>query len=193
MSATADLAMEREQDARIADALARERPRLRQWLRRHVDAGDVEDVLQDVFYELVLAYRLARPIEQVGAWLFRVTRNRVIDLFRRRGTEARAEPPRALADDAEPASWEELLPARDGGPDAVYARAVLLAEIDEALAELPEEQREVFLAHEVEGLTFREMAALSGVSINTLLARKRYAVLHLRRQLRALHDDFENP
>ncbi len=188
---TQELHVEREQDARIAAALERERPRLLGWLRRHLaDPAEVEDVLQDVFYELVLAYRLSKPIEQVGAWLFRVARNRLTDLFRRRRTEN--------VGDREPVgagtvpAWEERLPSREAGPEAVYAHALLLDEIDQALAELPAEQREVFLAHEVEGLSFREMAALSGVGINTLLSRKHYAVLHLRKRLQALHDEFES-
>jgi RNA polymerase sigma factor (sigma-70 family) len=187
-----ELGMEHEQDVALQAALEREGPRLVRWLRRQLaDPALVEDVLQDVFYELVLAYRLSRPIGQVGAWLFRVARNRVTDLFRRRTVERRAEP-RPFGDDESAASWEERLPSLAAGPDAAYAHALLLDTIDEALAELPAEQREVFLAHELEGLSFREMSALSGVPLNTLLSRKRYAVLHLRQRLRDVHEDFRS-
>jgi RNA polymerase sigma factor (sigma-70 family) len=181
-----------EQDRRIAETIERESARLRNFIRRRVpDREDAEDLLQDVFYELVLAYRLVKPIEQAGAWLFRVARNRIIDRFRKKKTEPRSV---ARTEDAEEGSagpLEDLLPSPDAGPEAAYARRVLLDEIDAALEELPEEQRFVFVAHELEGKTFRELAAETGVPVNTLLSRKHYAVLHLRRRLRSIYDDFK--
>lgn len=169
--------MTREQDRRISDVVTRERSRLRNFIRRRVpDPFDAEDILQEVFYELVEANRLLMPVDHVSAWLFRVARNRIIDLFRKKKPE-RLE-------------LEELLPATDGGPDAVYARHELLDELESALDELPKEQRDVFVAHELEGRSFKELAAASGVSVNTLLSRKRYAVQHLRRRLQEIHDEF---
>jgi|SRR5208337_2149613 len=179
-----------EQDERISEAIDRERPRLRNFIRRQVgDQSDAEDILQDVFYELVEAYRLMKPVEQVTAWLFRVARNRITDLFRSKRREAlRREP--AVAEDGETLQLEDLLPARDAGPDAAYARTVLLEELDAAVDELPEEQREVFIAHEVMGTSFKELAAQTGVSVNTLLSRKHYAVLYLRERLQAIYNEF---
>ena len=178
-----------EQDQRISDAIARERPRLRNFIRARVaDPGDAEDILQDVFYELVAAYRLMQPVEQVGAWLFRVARNRIIDLFRKKKLEAlKAD---TITKDGEALLLEDLLPSPEAGPEAVYARGVLLEELDTALDELSEEQREVFIAHEIEGRSFKELAAETGVGVNTLLSRKHYAVLHLRRRLRAIYQDY---
>jgi RNA polymerase sigma factor (sigma-70 family) len=177
-----------EQDQRISEAIAREQPRLRNFIRRRVaDPGDAEDILQDVFYELVAAYRLMQPVEQVGAWLFRVARNRIIDLFRKRKREAGAT---RAADSEEVLRWADLLPSPDAGPEALFARSVLMDELDAALDELPEEQREVFIAHEIEGRSFKELAAETGVSVNTLLSRKHYAVLHLRKRLQAIYDEF---
>jgi RNA polymerase sigma factor (sigma-70 family) len=179
--------MQDDQDRRIAEALERDESRLRGFIRRRVpDRSEVEDVLQDVFFELTAAYRLAQPIDQVGAWLFRVARNRITDLFRKK----RPEPLRGT-DDEDAVGLEDLLPSPDAGPDAIYARKVLLEELAEALEQLPPEQRDVFLAHEVEGRTFKELAAETGISINTLLARKRYATLHLRRSLQAIYADFK--
>ena len=176
------------QDREIADAVARERPRLRNFIRRRViDQDEAEDILQDVFEELVEAWRLPEPIEQVGAWLFRVARNRIIDRFRKR-----KETP--LPDHAEDDSEYRLdlaLPSPDAGPEAAYARAVLLDTLRAALDELPANQREVFIAHELDGRSFKEMAAATGIGIDTLLARKRYAVLHLRERLRSSWDGFE--
>jgi RNA polymerase sigma factor (sigma-70 family) len=169
--------MTAEQDRRISQAMAREESRLRAFIRRRVaDARDAEDVLQDVFYEFVEAVRLTAPIDQVGAWLFRVARNRITDLFRKRK-------PEALVD---------LLPSPDGGPEAELLRGMVLEEIEAALDELPAEQREVFIAHELEGRSFKELAAETGLSINTLLSRKHYAVLHLRRRLRDVYDEFND-
>jgi RNA polymerase sigma factor (sigma-70 family) len=182
-----------EQDQRISDAVSREQSRLRNFIRRRVpDPGDAEDILQDVFYELVEAYRMMKPVEQVTAWLFRVARNRITDLFRKKTREAlRNEPPR-IAEDGEELLLEELLPSRDAGPDAAYARSVLLQELDEALDELPPEQREVFVAHELMGYSFKELAEQTGLSVNTLLSRKHYAVLLLRERLQDLYDEFRN-
>jgi RNA polymerase sigma factor (sigma-70 family) len=177
-----------EQDRRISQAVAREGSRLRAFIRRRVaDAGDAEDILQEVLYELVEAVRLTAPIEQVGAWLFRVARNRIIDLFRKRPPETS----RDVSVEDETFALGDLLPATGGGPEAELARGVLLEELEAALDELPEEQRKVFIAHELEGRSFKELAAETGVSVNTLLSRKHYAVLHLRRRLRDIHDEFQ--
>jgi RNA polymerase sigma factor (sigma-70 family) len=179
-----------EQDQRISETIVREQARLRNFIRRRVpDRSDAEDILQDVFSELVEAYRLMQPIEQVGAWLFRVTRNRITDLFRKKKPEALQDQPVA-ARDGEALTLEDMLPSRDGGPEEAYLRSVLLEEIDEALDELPEEQREVFLAHEFEGRSFKELAAETGLSVNTLLSRKHYAVIYLRRRLQGIYDEF---
>jgi RNA polymerase sigma factor (sigma-70 family) len=178
--------MTSEQDRRISQTVAREGSRLRRFIESRVpDAADAEDLLQEVFYELVEAVRLLKPIEQVGAWLFRVARNRIIDRFRKREPEGLRD---VSIDDATFA-LDELLPSSEAGPDAVFARGVLLEEIGAALDELPEEQRDVFVAHEIEGRSFKELAAETGVSINTLLSRKHYAVIHLRRRLRDIYDD----
>jgi RNA polymerase sigma factor (sigma-70 family) len=179
-----------ERDRRISEVVEREQARLRRFIRRRVpDSRDAEDVLQDVFSELVEANHLLMPIEHVTGWLFRVARNRITDLFRRKKPESRGDAVPA-DDDEERVRWEELLPSAEGGPDAVFARNVLLDEIEMALDELPEEQREVFVAHELEGRSFKEMAAETGVSVNTLLSRKRYAVLHLRERLQAAWNEF---
>jgi RNA polymerase sigma factor (sigma-70 family) len=187
------LALERtqgEQDRRISEAVEREQARLRNFIRRRVaDRGDAEDILQEVFYEFVEAYRLMKPIEQAGAWLFRVARNRIIDFFRKKRPGSLSEPV-AVADDGEALLLEDLLPSPEAGPDAAYARNVLIEELDEALGELPEEQCQVFMAHEIEGRSFKELASETGLSVNTLLSRKRYAVLHLRRRLQAIHEEF---
>jgi RNA polymerase sigma factor (sigma-70 family) len=179
-----------EQDQRILEAVEREQARLRNFIRRRVaDQGDAEDILQDVFYEFAAAYRMMKPVEQATAWLFRVARNRITDLFRRKKREARSEPA-AIAEDGETLQWEDLLPSPDAGPEAAFARRMLLEELDAALDELPDEQREVFIAHELMGYSFKELAAQSGLSVNTLLSRKHYAVLHLRQRLQAIYDEF---
>ena len=184
--------MTEEQNHRIAETVEREQGRLRNFIRKRVlDESDVEDILQDVFYELVQAYRLMQPLEQVGAWLFRVARNRIIDRFRGRQQEAAGISLSSGLEEAERFPWEDLLPSRDASPEAAYARQVLMEEIDAALDELPEEQREVFIAHEFEGRSFRELAAATGLSVNTLLSRKHYGVLYLRRRLRAIYDEFK--
>ncbi|HUK13660.1 MAG TPA: sigma-70 family RNA polymerase sigma factor [Thermoanaerobaculaceae bacterium] len=180
-----------DEDERISDAIAREGGRLRAFVRRRVrDAGDAEDILQDVFYELVLAYRLMQPIEHVGAWLLRVARNRIIDLFRRKRPLALDDAPGGDDEDGERLGLEELIPSPDAGPEAAFARSVLLEALDAALDELPEAQRAVFVAHELEGRSFRELAAETGVSVNTLLSRKHVAVLHLRRRLQGIYGEF---
>jgi RNA polymerase sigma factor (sigma-70 family) len=180
-----------EQDQRISEAIDREQNRLRNFIRRRVaDQGDAEDVLQDVFSELVEAYRMMKPVEQVTAWLFRVARNRITDLFRARRREALRTEPAAITEEGEVLQWEDLLPSPDGGPEAAYARTVLLEELDAAFDELPDEQREVFIAHELLGYSFKELAEAAGISMNTLLSRKHYAVQHLRRRLQAVYDEF---
>jgi len=182
-----------DQDQRISDVFKRERSRLGNFIRRRVsDPRDAEDILQDVFYALVEANRLLMPIDHISSWLFRVARNRIIDLFRKKRPESFSDT--AVADlDNEPMEWEELLPSTDAGPDALYARNVFLDELALAVDELPEEQREVFVAHELEGRTFKEMAAESGVSVNTLLSRKRYAVRYLRARLQDVYEEFTKP
>jgi RNA polymerase sigma factor (sigma-70 family) len=179
-----------EQNRRISEVIQRERRRLFLFIRKRVDdEGDAEDILQDVFYELIEAYRMMKPIEQVGSWLYRVARNRIVDLFRKKRPETLGETPfNVRADEA--LLLDDLLPSPDAGPDALYARSVLLEELDAALQELPEEQREVFVAHEMDGRSFKQLADETGLSINTLLSRKRYATLHLRRRLQAIYDEF---
>jgi RNA polymerase sigma factor (sigma-70 family) len=182
-------AMALEQDQRISEVVKREQFRLRNFIRRRVpDPRDVEDILQDVFFELVEANRLLMPIEHVTGWLFRVARNRITDLFRKKKPEIFSGA--AVAGEEDDVRLEDLLPSPDAGPDALYARHVLLDELEAAIDELPEEQREVFVAHELEGRSFKEMSAETGVSLNTLLSGKRYAVLHLRERLRSIYEEF---
>jgi RNA polymerase sigma factor (sigma-70 family) len=177
-----------EQDRQITETVSRERNRLRNFIRRRVaDTGDAEDILQDVLYEATLAYRLPEPIEQIGAWMYRVALNRITDLFRKKKPVLLDDVLSGADDDT---SLEDLLPSADAGPEAAYARAVLLEELTLALDELPGEQRDVFIAHELEGRSFKELAAESGVSVNTLLSRKRYAVQQLRSRLQAIYDEF---
>lgn len=179
-----------DQDQRISEVVKREQPRLRNFIRRRVpDSRDAEDILQDVFYELVEANRLLMPIDHVTGWLFRVARNRIIDLFRKKQPESFSDA--AVEDeDGELLQFEDLLPSPDAGPEALYLRNVLVEELELAIAELPRDQREVFVAHELEGRSFKEIAARTGVGVNTLLSRKRYAVLHLRERLRSIYDEF---
>src|SRR2546427_75643 len=187
-----------EQDQRIAEVVRREQSRLRNFIRRRVpDPRDAEDILQDVFYKLVEANRLLMPIEHVTGWLFRVARNRITDLFRKKKPESFSDSAVVNHDDDGDGELlllqmqlEDMLPSPDAGPEALYARNLLLEELELALDELPDEQREVFVAHELEGRTFKEMAAETGVSVNTLLSRKRYAVLHLRERLQSVYDEF---
>ena len=179
-----------EQDRQISEVIAEERSRLRNFIRKRVpNEADVEDLLQEVFYELVEANRLLMPIEHVTGWLFRVARNRITDFFRKKRPEAFSDA--AVEDESgDLLQIEDLLPSPDAGPEALYVRNVLLEELEFALGELPDEQREVFVAHELEGRSFKELSAESGVNVNTLLSRKRYAVLHLRERLQSIHDEF---
>jgi len=177
-----------EEDRRIGEVVERERARLFGFIRRRVsDPGDAEDVLQDVLSALVEANRLLMPIEHVTGWLFRVARNRITDLFRKKRPQALGDA--SSADEEDETRLDDLLPSPDAGPDALYARGVLLHELELALAELPEDQRAVFVAHELEGRSFKEMAAETGTSVNTLLSRKRYAVLRLRERLQDVYDE----
>ena len=184
-----------EQDQKIAEVVAREQSRLRSFIRRRVpDPRDAEDILQDVFYKLVEANRLLMPIDHVTGWLFRVARNRIIDLWRQKqveggGKEGAQTNSLRYREEERELRLEELLPSTGEGPEAVYARNVLLGELELAINELPAEQRDVFVAHELEGRSFKEMAAATGTNVNTLLARKRYAVLHLRERLREIYDE----
>jgi RNA polymerase sigma factor (sigma-70 family) len=184
-----------EQDRKISAAVRREGGRLRNFIRRRVqDAAEAEDILQEVLYELVAAHRLMQPIEQAGAWLMRVARNRIIDRFRRKSTEpfmARSRP-RSEDDGEEGSSLEDLLPSVEPGPEGEAVRQVLLEQVEDALDSLPPEQRAVFIAHELEGASFKELAARWGVSVNTLLSRKRYAILALREQLQEAYDEWLN-
>lgn len=179
-----------EQDHRISEIVVRERARLRNFIRRRVaNPSDVEDILQDVFAKLVEANRLLMPIEHVTGWLFRVARNRITDLFRKKKAASFADAA-VKGEEGELLEIEDLLPSPDAGPEALYLRNALLDELELALDELPDEQREVFLAHELEGQSFKEMAAETGLSVNTLVSRKRYAVLYLRERLRDIHERF---
>jgi RNA polymerase sigma factor (sigma-70 family) len=183
-----------EQDLKISAAVRREGGRLRNFIRRRVlDASEAEDILQEVLYELVAAHRLMQPIEQAGAWLMRVARNRIIDRFRKRRSEPiAARDLTRLDDDEEMGALEDLLPAVEPGPEGETIRRVLLEQVEDALDELPPEQREVFIAHELEGASFKELSARWGVSVNTLLSRKRYAILALREQLQDAYDEWLN-
>jgi len=179
-----------EQDRQISEIVVKQRPRLRSFIRRRVpDPADVEDIVQDVFYKLVEANRLLMPIEHVTGWLFSVARNRITDLFRKKKPDTFSD---AAIEDEDGAllQVEDLLPSPDAGPEALYVRSVLLDELELAIEELPREQREIFIAHEVEGRSFKEMAAETGENVNTLLSRKRYAVLSLRERLQDIYDEF---
>jgi RNA polymerase sigma factor (sigma-70 family) len=179
----ADRQLTAAQGHAVAEVFGRESRRLRNFIRKRVPGDvDAEDILQDVFYELVEAWRLMKPVAHTGAWLFQVARNRIADLFRGKKPE--------LVDDAEELFLRDLLPSPEAGPDVAFARRVLLEEIELALSELPEAQREVFIAHELEGRSFRDLAAETGTSVRTLLSRKHYAVLHLRRRLQSVYNEF---
>nr|WP_165097306.1 MULTISPECIES: sigma-70 family RNA polymerase sigma factor [unclassified Caballeronia] len=184
-----------DRDSDITATVLRERTKLGNFIRRRVrDPGDAEDILQDVLHEFVQAYRLPEPIEQVSAWLFRVARNRIIDRFRKKKEQPLSETSGTSDNtgvDADEYRLDLALPSHDAGPEAAYARSVLLAALQHALDELPENQRDIFIAHEIEGRSFKELASESGVSPNTLLARKRYAVLHLRTRLQAVYDELD--
>ena len=190
MDELTSVALMSEQDRRISEAVTKQGARLRNFIRKRVpNEADVEDLLQEVFYELVEANRLLMPIEYVTGWLFQVARNRITDLFRKKKPETFSDAA-VLDEEGELLRIEDLLPSPDAGPEAVYVRNEMLQELELALSELPEEQRQVFLAHEFEGRGFKELSEESGVSINTLLSRKRYAMLHLRQRLRSIHDEF---
>lgn len=177
-----------EQNRRVSEAFAREASRLGQFIRARVaNAAVAEDILQDVFSELLEAERLMQPIEQVGAWLYRVARNRITDWFRRKKPESLE----AIENDGTGETWQDLLPSPDAGPDAFYAREAMLSELAKVLEELPGPQREVFLAHEIDGRSFRELAEQTGESVNTLLSRKHVAVRHLRERLQAIYEDLD--
>lgn len=179
-----------EQDQRISEVVKREGSRLRNFIRRRVpDPLDAEDILQDVFYKLVEANRLLMPIDHLTGWLFRVARNRITDLFRKKKPRSIGDA-RVEDESGEPLGIEDLLPSPEAGPEAVYFRHMLVEELELALEELPDEQREVFVGHELEGRSFKEMAEETGASVNTLLSRKRYAVLHLRERLQRIYDEF---
>jgi RNA polymerase sigma factor (sigma-70 family) len=180
-----------EQDQRISEAVEREQSRLRNFIRRRVpDPRDAEDILQDVFYKLVEANRLLMPIDHLTGWLFRVARNRITDLFRKKKPESFSDTAVPRDNDDELLQFEDLLPSPDAGPEALYARNVLLEELELAIDELPEVPREVFVAHELDGRSFKEMSAATGVSVNTLLSHKRRAVQHLRERLQSIYDEF---
>jgi RNA polymerase sigma factor (sigma-70 family) len=192
MDETLSISTMTEQDRKISAIVVEERSRLRNFIRRRVpDPADVEDIVQEVFYELVEANRRLMPIDHVTGWLFRVARNRITDLFRKKRPETFSDA-EVEDQDGERLRIEDLLPSPATGPEALYVRHLLLDELALALHELPAEQREVFIAHELEGRSFKEMSAASGVNINTLLARKRYAVLHLRERLQSIYDEFVN-
>jgi RNA polymerase sigma factor (sigma-70 family) len=187
MTATPDM---KAQDQGITDAIVREQARLRRFIRRHVnDSGDAEDILQEVLYELVGAYRLMQPIEQVGAWLMRIARNRIIDRFRKKRHEPLAESDLVDAD-GDTLNWDELLPSNEAGPEALFARRILMEQIEASIAALPAIQREVFIAHEFEGRSFKELSSELGVSVNTLLSRKHAAVTALRERLQDIYQEF---
>lgn len=182
----------REQDRRIVEAARLQASKLKSFIRRRVpDERDAEDILQDVFYELVEAYRLVKPIEQVGAWLFQVARNRITDLFRKKRPDSLASEPLATDEHGRSLALEDLLPSPDAGPEAAYARSVLIDELEAALEELPEEQRRAFIAHEIEGRSFKDLARRSGVSVNTLVLRKHRAVAFLRERLEEIYREFQ--
>jgi RNA polymerase sigma factor (sigma-70 family) len=186
------IALMTERDRQISEIIAKQRSRLRNFIRKRVpNEADAEDLLQEVFFEVIEAYRLMEPVQQWSAWMFRVARNRIIDLFRKKRLGAYENDPVAVSDEGETLRLEDMLPSPDAGPAEAYARTILLDEIEEALDELPEEQRDVFTAHEIEGYSFKEIAARTGVSVNTLLSRKHYAVLHLRRRLQAIYDELK--
>lgn len=190
LSRSQDLMNDRNSD--ITATVLRERTKLGNFIRRRVrDATEADDILQDVFYEFVEAYRLPETIEQVSAWLFRVARNRIIDRFRKKKEQSISSMGEDLDRDEDEYRLDLALPSMDAGPDAVFARSMVLEALQNALDELPENQREVFIAHEIAGNSFKQIAEQSGVALNTLLARKRYAVLHLRNRLQTVYDELD--
>ncbi|MDR3753038.1 MAG: sigma-70 family RNA polymerase sigma factor [Terracidiphilus sp.] len=179
-----------EQDRQISEMVAEQGSRLRNFIRKRVpNEADAEDLLQEVFSEVVEAFRLHDPIAEWSAWMFQVARNRIVDFFRRKQRWTYAGNPSPEPDEAE-ISLLDSLPSPDAGPAEAYAQTVLLDALEEALDELPVEQREVFIAHEVDGESFKQIAARTGVSVNTLLSRKHYAVARLRSRLSGLYNEF---
>jgi RNA polymerase sigma factor (sigma-70 family) len=192
MEEPSSVALMTERDRQISEIIAEQRSRLRNFIRKRVpNEADAEDLLQEVFFEVIEAYRLMEPVRQWSAWMFRVARNRIIDLFRKKRLGAFGNNQGVVSDEGETLPLEDMLPSPNAGPAEAYARTILLDEIEEALDELPEEQREVFTAHEIDGYSFKEIAARTGVSVNTLLSRKHYALLHLRRRLQAIYDELQ--
>jgi len=192
MDEPSSIALMTERDRQISEIIAEQRSRLRNFIRKRVpNEADAEDLLQEVFFEVIEAYRLMEPVQQWGAWMFKVARNRIIDLFRKKRLGTFGNDRVAVSEEGETLRLEDVLPSPDAGPAEAYARTVLLDELEEVLDELPEEQREVFTAHEIEGYSFKEIAARTGVSVNTLLSRKHYAVVHLRRRLQAIYDELK--
>jgi len=183
-----------EQDQRISEAIEREQSRLRNFIRKRVaDQGDAEDVLQDVFYELVEAYRLMKPIEQVTAWLYKVARNRITDLFRKKKREVPGSESAVGTENGQELQWEDLLPSPDADRSRHTQEVCWWRSLTRLSTKLPKEQREVFIGHELAGYSFKELAAQTGVSVNTLLSRKHYAVQHLRQRLQSIYEDFKEP
>jgi RNA polymerase sigma factor (sigma-70 family) len=179
-----------EQDLRISEVIAGEQARLRNFIRKRVPfEADVEDLLQEVFFELVRANRLLMPVEFVTGWLYSVARNRITDLFRKKKpvnfTDVAFE-----NEEGELLGFEDFLISSDAGPEEELLRKMLLNELEAALAELPKKQREVFVAHELEGRSFKELAEETGTNLYTLIARKRYAVQRLRARLQKIHEEF---
>jgi RNA polymerase sigma factor (sigma-70 family) len=182
----------------VEHAVRAERRRLFDFILRRVRSPeDAEDILQDVFYQLVSSYSVTEPIEQLTSWLFTVTRNKIIDWYRRRRPESSLSQRIAVRegenDDSLPLNLEEILFDPSETPDQAYARSVVWSDLADALDELPENQRQVFIMHELEGKSFKEIAVLTGEPVNTLLSRKRYAVLYLRERLQDLYNEFEQP
>jgi RNA polymerase sigma factor (sigma-70 family) len=179
-----------ERDRQLSEIIAEQRSRLRNFIRRRVpDPSDAEDIVQEVFYELVEANRLLMPIEHVTGWLYRVARNRITDLFRKKKPERFSDAAIENAD-GEVLQVEDLLPSPDAGPEALFFRNVLLDELELAIDDLSDEQREVFIAHEIDGRSFKELSEETGISVSTLLSRKRYAILHLRERLQNIYNEF---
>ncbi len=179
-------------DRDISGTLLREAGKLAAFIKARVrNAADAEDILQDVFFEFVQAYRLPESIEQISGWLFRVARNRIIDRFRKKKASSLTEADQDHEGESSALYLGIELPALEGDPEAEFARSAILAALQKALEELPANQRDVFVAHEIEGVSFEGLSRRDGVPVNTLLGRKRYAVLHLRQRLQVFYDELE--
>jgi RNA polymerase sigma factor (sigma-70 family) len=184
--------MAAEQKEKIGLTVQQERRRLLDFIRKRIpDEDDAEDILQDVFYQFTESFML-QPIEQVSAWLFRAARNRITDLFRKKKSIPFSRTFTPHDDEDDSFSINDLLPDPADGPEAIYARKIVVTELMDALDELPVEQREAFVMSEIENKSFKEMAEITGEGVNTLLSRKRYAVLFLRERLQNLYTDFIN-